>query len=44
MPSVLFEVSYISNATEEQRLGTPDYRQLLADAIANAVQAYREGR
>ncbi len=44
MPSVLFEVSYISNATEEQRLGTPEYRQLLADAIANAVQAYREGR
>jgi N-acetylmuramoyl-L-alanine amidase len=44
MPSVLFEVSYISNATEEQRLGSADYRQLLADAIANAVQAYREGR
>jgi N-acetylmuramoyl-L-alanine amidase len=44
MPSVLFEVSYISNATEEQRLGSVEYRQLLADAIANAVQAYREGR
>ena len=44
MPSVLFETSYISNAAEEQRLGTPDYRQLVADAIANAVQAYREGR
>lgn len=44
MPSVLFETSYISNATEEQRLGTPEYRQLVADAIANAVQAYREGR
>jgi len=44
MPSVLFEVSYISNATEEQRLGSVEYRQLLADSIANAVQAYREGR
>ena len=30
--------------TEEQRLGSADYRQLLADAIANAVKAYREGR
>jgi N-acetylmuramoyl-L-alanine amidase len=44
MPSVLFEASYVSNATEEQRLGTPEYRQLLADAIVNAVKAYREGR
>jgi N-acetylmuramoyl-L-alanine amidase len=44
MPSVLYEVSYISNPTEEQRLGTADYRQLLADSIANAIQAYREGR
>ena len=44
MPSVLYETSYISNPTEESRLGTSDYRQLLADAIANAVRAYREGR
>jgi N-acetylmuramoyl-L-alanine amidase len=44
MPSVLFEASYLSNATEEQRLGTPEYRQLLADSIVNAVKAYREGR
>jgi N-acetylmuramoyl-L-alanine amidase len=44
MPSVLYESSYISNPTEEQRLGTADYRQLLADSIANAIQAYREGR
>jgi N-acetylmuramoyl-L-alanine amidase len=44
MPGVLFEASYISNTTEEQRLGTEEYRQLLADAIANAVKAYREGR
>ena len=43
MPSVLFETSYISNPIEEQRLGSEEYRQLLADAIANAVKAYREG-
>jgi N-acetylmuramoyl-L-alanine amidase len=44
MPSVLFETSYLSNAGEEQRLGTVEYRQLLADSIVNAVRAYREGR
>jgi N-acetylmuramoyl-L-alanine amidase len=44
MPSILFETSYISNPVEEQRLGTDDYRKALADAIVNAVRAYRQGR
>ncbi len=44
MPSVLFETSYVSNVTDEQRLDSDEYRQILADAIANAVQAYRQGR
>jgi N-acetylmuramoyl-L-alanine amidase len=44
MPSVLFESSYISNPVDEERLASEDYRQLLADAIGNAVKAYREGR
>lgn len=44
MPAVLFETSFISNPTEESRLGSPEYRQKLADAIVNAVRAYREGR
>jgi N-acetylmuramoyl-L-alanine amidase len=44
MPSVLFETSYVSNSSEESRLGSPEYRQLLADAILNAVKAYRQGR
>jgi N-acetylmuramoyl-L-alanine amidase len=44
MPSVLFETGYISNVVEEERLAGAEYRQVLADAIANAVQAYREGR
>jgi N-acetylmuramoyl-L-alanine amidase len=43
MPSVLFEGSFISNAVEAQRLNTEDYRQRLADAVVNAVRAYREG-
>jgi N-acetylmuramoyl-L-alanine amidase len=44
MPSALFESSYISNPMEEQRLTSAEYRQLLADAIDNAIKAYREGR
>lgn len=44
MPAVLFETSFISNPVGESRLNTGDYRQKLADAIVNAVRAYREGR
>jgi N-acetylmuramoyl-L-alanine amidase len=44
MPAVLFESSFISNPAGEERLGSPDYRQKLADGIVNAVRAYREGR
>jgi N-acetylmuramoyl-L-alanine amidase len=44
MPAVLFETSFISNPMEESRLNTNDYRQKLADAIVNAVRAYREGK
>jgi N-acetylmuramoyl-L-alanine amidase len=43
MPAALFEMSYLSNATEEDRLSEADYRQRLADAIVNAVRAYRDG-
>lgn len=43
MPAVLFEVSFISDEREETRLNTGDYRQKLADAIVNAVRAYRDG-
>jgi N-acetylmuramoyl-L-alanine amidase len=40
---VLFETSFISNDLEERRLGQSRYRQKLADAIVNAVRAYRAG-
>ncbi|HVW23957.1 MAG TPA: N-acetylmuramoyl-L-alanine amidase [Polyangiaceae bacterium] len=43
MPAVLFETSFISNLTEERRLDSGDYRQKMADAIVNAVRAYRDG-
>lgn len=44
MPAVLFETSYVSNPTEETRLASDDYKNLLVDAIVNSVRAYREGR
>ncbi len=44
MPAVIFETSYISNAVEEQRLGSAEYQQRLADAVVNAIKAFREGR
>ena len=44
MPAALFETSFISHPTEEARLGSGEYRQRLADAIVNAVRAYKEGR
>jgi N-acetylmuramoyl-L-alanine amidase len=43
MPAVLFEASFISNPQEERNLDTSRYRQQLADAIVNAIRAYREG-
>jgi N-acetylmuramoyl-L-alanine amidase len=44
MPSVLWETSFISNPTEEARLGRAEYRQKLADGVVNAVKAFRQGR
>jgi N-acetylmuramoyl-L-alanine amidase len=43
MPAVLFETSFVSNELEGKRLGTSRYRQKLADAIVNAVRAYKSG-
>jgi N-acetylmuramoyl-L-alanine amidase len=44
MPAVLFETAFISNPDDEGRLATADYRQKLADSIANAIKAYKAGK
>jgi N-acetylmuramoyl-L-alanine amidase len=44
MPAVLYESSFVSNALGEERLNSADYRAKLADAIVNAVRAYRDGK
>jgi N-acetylmuramoyl-L-alanine amidase len=43
MPAVLFEASFISNPVGETRFNTGDFRQKIADAIVNAIRAYRDG-
>ncbi|MET0792688.1 MAG: N-acetylmuramoyl-L-alanine amidase [Polyangiaceae bacterium] len=43
MPAVLFETSFISNTVGETRFNTGDFRQKIADAIVNAIRAYRDG-
>ena len=43
MPAALFETAFISNPQGEARLNNGDFRQRMADAIVNAIRAYREG-
>ncbi len=43
MPAVLVELSFISNLVEEQRLRSDQYRELLASAIARAVDQRTHG-
>jgi N-acetylmuramoyl-L-alanine amidase len=42
MPSVLAEVSFISNPEEEKRLKTPDYRQKIAESLFKGIKSYAE--
>jgi N-acetylmuramoyl-L-alanine amidase len=40
MPAILAEVSCLSNALEARLLSMPSYRQLLAEALFNGIDAY----
>jgi len=40
MPSILVEVSFISNKMESRRLASPAYRQKIAEGLADGVQKY----
>jgi N-acetylmuramoyl-L-alanine amidase len=44
VPSVLVEVSCISNRAEEVRLGTPEYRDSVADHLRTGIVEYLERR
>ncbi len=39
-PAALLEAAYLSNDAEAARVGTPVFRQQIAEAIADGVQAY----
>ncbi len=39
-PAALLEAAYLSNDTEAARVGTPEFRQQIAESIADGVQAY----
>ena len=41
-PAVLVEAGYMSNETEAKKIGTPAYRQEIAESIARGVAAYAE--
>ena len=40
MPSVLVEVSFLSNQDDAKLLSTSEYRQSIAESIANAIEGY----
>jgi N-acetylmuramoyl-L-alanine amidase len=40
MPSVLVEISHLSNPTEEKRLKSPQYRQRVAQGIYEGIKEY----
>ena len=40
MPSVLAEISFLSNPSEEQRLKKPDTREHIAEGLYRGIQSY----
>jgi N-acetylmuramoyl-L-alanine amidase len=42
MPSILTEISFLSNASDEQLLKKPDHRQHIAEGVYQGVSAYLE--
>jgi len=43
MPSILAEISFLSNATDARQLKTPQYRQRIAEALYKGVAEYVDG-
>jgi len=43
MPSVLAEISFLSNPTDERRLRTPEYRQRIAESLYHGIARYVNG-
>ena len=43
MPSILAEISFVSNPTDEKRLQTSDYRQRIAESLYHGIAKYVNG-
>jgi len=43
MPSILAEISFVSNPGDEHRLETSDYRQRIADSLYRGIAKYADG-
>ena len=43
MPSILAEISFVSNPIDEQRLETPEYRQKIAESLYKGIAKYVGG-
>ncbi|MFZ0958260.1 MAG: N-acetylmuramoyl-L-alanine amidase [Candidatus Sulfotelmatobacter sp.] len=43
MPSILAEISFVSNPTDEHRLETAEYRQRIADSLYRGIANYVSG-
>jgi N-acetylmuramoyl-L-alanine amidase len=43
MPSILAEISFLSNPDDERKLSTPAYRQKLAEALYRGISKYVSG-
>ncbi len=43
MPSILAEISFVSNPGDERKLETPEYRQKIAESLYKGVARYING-
>ena len=43
MPSILAEISFVSNPTDEKKLQTPEYRQKIAESLYKGIAKYADG-
>jgi N-acetylmuramoyl-L-alanine amidase len=43
MPSILAEISFVSNPTDERKLRTPEYRQRIAESLYKGISKYVGG-
>ncbi len=43
MPSILAEISFVSNPSDERRLETSDYRQRIAESLYRGIAKYVDG-